>query len=468
MHCSSTNEIRFEYTRNGTAKSFYPPNVIAFLQMSRVLNLRPFLEQIPPSCAIPIPSLRLPESNVALVPSATTKRISSSLFHEFDEFITIGGDQVSSAKPNDSCKSFPGGAAFVTDQHVHEVASASAPWIAQLRDITRGVIESEYTAEKLLRVAIEACLFMPDTPPWALEVMAWIQHGLLPLGYRGTHPHGVWYVMALPHASAEVVAAVAARPADLSRFEQPKVVKIPAYPDIDPVPRSAWDALVGSPPPRDRLLAHLGVYAQTPACTAVLQQVVDRVRAVEIVNDELVLVFPQKQGLSQKAADIRDQRTREHYGEHIPPWVALGIPDQRLALAAPYRGPVKGLPRSLAAALRCHGSAVMPPGTLDTITWYPYANGIFHPEMDVMWDPEAGDRDNPLGKRPLGVLSDSHQVWVLHPRHAWAPGEWSAACIDGETGALNPPLPFGIGGAFLRLLRWAVCPGGTFEGLLRP
>ncbi len=280
---------------------------------------------------------------------------------------------------------------------------------------------------------------MSETPPWALDVIGWIQHGLLPLGYRGTHPHGVWYVMALPHASPEVVAEVAARPADLSRFDLPPVEKLTDFPDIAPVSRASWDALVGSPPPRERLLAHLGVYAQTPACVTVLEEIVDRVRAVEIVDEDLVLVFKPK-----------------HRSEG------------RLALGSPYRGPVTGLPRSLAAAMRCHGRAEMLPAHTSTITWYPYGNGIFHPEMDVVWPREPNDRDNPLGKRPLGVLSDGQQVWVLLPRQAWAPGEWSAACIDGETGALNPPLPFGIGGAFLRLIRWKMCPGGSSEGLLRP
>ncbi len=81
-------------------------------------------------------------------------------------------------------------------------------------------------------------------------------------------------------------------------------------------------------------------------------------------------------------------------------------------------------------------------------------NGQFQSDGKAWYTHEPNDPENPLPEHPFIPIDNEAAAWALNPRESFAPGEWAACCLDGND--IHGPFPFGIGGVWLRLLRYYI------------
>ena len=263
------------------------------------------------------------------------------------------------------------------------------------------------------------------------QVFEIFRNGYVPLRSRGRHPNGFWDVWcpaSYPQAN-RVPESCQPTPEQLATGtgqRRAKMIVVPPYDDIPIVdPGDVWGevAFRGSGSLQDRVRDHLSVWARTDACRNALDQIASKVKSVE-VNATLDITF------------------------HGP----AGRDDYLLSLAPPYGGKLPRIPRSLAEAIRTHNGASLT--GFSFCTWYPMVNGQFQSDGKSWYTHEPDDPENPLPEHPFIPIDNEAAAWALNPRESFAPGEWAACCLDGND--IHGPFPFGIGGVWLRLLRYYI------------
>ena len=327
------------------------------------------------------------------------------------------------------------------------------------------------------------------------------RNGYMPLLYRGKYPLGFWYAWCPSFYPQHGKIPKSCQPTPQQRAvglgkSRSKLVPVAKY-DPPPVATDSWQGLFGNGALIDRVRKRFSIWAQTEACNKVLEEVVSQVKSAHMDGDILEIVFcshaVSKPKLIQSESNShilhsaindkiellktllgRDLSSAELDGleEDATPRASEGdhqaISEEEgpiLRLYPPYAGKLPKMPRSLAAAMRLHNGGELV--NTSRCVWHAMKDGRFDTIIERWWERDEDDPDNPFPKVPLLGIEDGSAAWALNPRTSYAEGEWCAQAIDAETG-LTEPFPWGLGGVWLRLLRYRVCPEHDQTGLYRP
>lgn len=304
------------------------------------------------------------------------------------------------------------------------------------------------------------------------DLMHIARTGVVPIGWFGRWPDGFAVANVIPdHPVQGLPPAYQVPPDVLKRLttKQPAKPPLPIpTPTVPVVGVNTWTSLKSATDPRDAVARHFSALAETDACRGILSRVASHARLIGGPE-----VFSAK-----NAKLIRLRKTDQALV------IRFDGPEQQVFLhcTAPYIGPLDGLPKSVAAVARLHnGMQVYTLRNDDltadisdhALTWLPFAKGKFTLDWPGggrrtwkdYWAVNEYDPDEPFRTAPMIPMMGEYDPYVLMPLRHRSPGEPDVCRLSHSSALVKAPVPYPIGGVFLRYLLNAIDPSYQFGDL---
>jgi hypothetical protein len=284
------------------------------------------------------------------------------------------------------------------------------------------------------------------TPNIGESILAVVQHGYMPLGWRGVWPNGYAVGFCPPEypQAKQVPPGCEPTPQQIEegggipwdkRFAKPKPAPpapIPDPPELSAVVPAAWTAFTGARWSAGAVLDHLAVMCPSRSGAARAANLAD---TTEGIRSQL-----QRLGAALTGAEVaaptsgRGQVLRLTFARD-PERSASPVP--YLELPPPWTGSIAGLPLDAARVLRVHNGMRLREGTLSP-EWHRFTGKHFDMEWDVWHNPEEAPPDHIFGrKRPFVPWTDGQDIVVYHPRRRRPDGQPTLHRMDHEDGELR-------------------------------
>jgi hypothetical protein len=152
----------------------------------------------------------------------------------------------------------------------------------------------------------------------------------------------------------------------------------------------------------------------------------------------------------------------DHLAIHFAPELFTfndGITEKRLRVltcAPPYAGHVPAdIPASVEQVLRLH-NGMQASDYMPQVQWHVFDGKSFVIDWSLYWTADPEDPQELFSEPPQVPMTDGDDIWLLHPQEITTSGERALVRMSHETAGLSKSLSFSAGGAWLRLLGWAL------------